>query len=97
VVLRSVAGASHNGIVEGRRALAALGIGKHEPKTARLVRGLLVGYLTYQLLGDKSYRAFADAEAAIPHTEVVDPHAEPSEPEQPSKLPLLQVAQLLRK
>jgi dienelactone hydrolase len=95
-ILRAVDGASHNGIVRGRRALAALGAAKFEPRTERTTRGLLVGYLTYQLLGDKKYKAFADPEQIIPGTRLVDPHEVP-EPEQPSKLQLLQAVQLLRK
>ncbi|MEV4124696.1 dienelactone hydrolase family protein [Nocardia sp. NPDC049707] len=95
VVLRAVDGASHNGIVEGRRALAALGVGKHEAKTARTTRAVLTGYLLHTLLHDKTYAAFSDPEAVIPHTTVVDPEA-PRE-EEPPKLPVLQLAQLLRK
>ncbi len=98
MVLRSVDKATHNGIVEGRRALAALGAAKYESKTDRTVRGLLVGYLSYQLLGDKTYKAFADPEAAIAHTRAVDPEAVgEEEPEKPSKLQLLQAVQMLRK
>ncbi|MEV6771375.1 dienelactone hydrolase family protein [Nocardia sp. NPDC051030] len=96
-ILRSLDRASHNGMVEGRRALAALGAGKHEPKTERLTRALLVGYLNYQVLGDKKYKPFADPEALIPHTQVVDPNAIDEEPEQPQKLPILQLVQALRK
>ncbi|MQY25078.1 alpha/beta hydrolase [Nocardia aurantia] len=73
VVLRTVDNASHNGMVAGRRILATLGAGKHEPRTERITRALLVGYLTYQLLGDKAYEAFADPEAKLPHTSTVDP------------------------
>ncbi len=97
-VLRTVDKATHNGIVEGRRALAALGAAKYEAKTDRTVRGLLVGYLSHQLLGDKKYQAFADPEETIPHTELVDPEAAlAAEPEKPSKLQLLQAVQTLRK
>lgn len=96
-VLRSVDRATHNGIVEGRRALAALGAGKHEPKTERLTRALLTGFLTYHLLGDKKYKPFADPEALIPHTQVVDPEATEEEPTEPQKLPILQLVQALRK
>ncbi|WP_433523095.1 dienelactone hydrolase family protein [Nocardia pseudovaccinii] len=95
VVLRAVDGASHNGIVEGRRALAALGVGKHEAKTARTTRALLTGFLLHKLLRDKTYAAFSDPEAAIPHATVVDPEA-PREEEKP-KLSVMQLAQLLRK
>lgn len=94
-LLRTVDGASHNGIIEGRRALAALGAGKHEAKTSRTTRALLVGYLNYHVLGDKTYKPFADTEATIPHTQLVDPHA-PQEEEKP-KLSVGTLAQLLRK
>lgn len=95
-ILRSIDGASHNGIARGRRTLSALGVAKFEPKTERTTRGLLVGYLTYQLLGDKKYKPFADPEQVIPHTQLVDPDAV-EEPESASKLQLLQAVQLLRK
>ncbi|MBU3061547.1 dienelactone hydrolase family protein [Nocardia sp. NEAU-G5] len=95
-VLRAVDGASQNGIVRGRRALAALGATKFEPRTERTTRALLVGYLTYRLLGDKKYKAFAEPDQTIPGTRIVDPHEVP-EPEPPSKLQLLQAVQLLRK
>lgn len=98
VSLRTVDKATHNGIVEGRRALAALGAAKYEPKTERITRALLVGYLSYQLLGDKKYKAFADPDAEIPHTAVVDPMAtEEPEPEHLSPLQVMQVARALRK
>ncbi|GAB4583291.1 dienelactone hydrolase family protein [Nocardia sp. IFM 10818] len=97
-LLRSVDKATNNGLVEGRRALAALGAGKHEPKTERLTRAILTGYLNYTVLGDKKYKPFADPEALIPHTQLVDPNAVEEEPEEkPQKLPLLQLVQALRK
>lgn len=94
-ILREVDGASHNGIIEGRRALAALGAGKHESKTARTTRALLTGYLLHTLLGDKTYKAFADPEAVIPHTQLVDPEA-PREEERP-KMSVGQIVGLLRR
>ncbi|MET7768621.1 dienelactone hydrolase family protein [Nocardia sp. NPDC005366] len=94
-ILRALDGASNNGIVEGRRALGALGVGKHERKTARATQALLTGYLLHTLLGDKTYEPFADPEAEIPHTHVIDPHA-PREEEKP-KLSLGTVASLIRK
>ena len=97
VSLRTVDKASQNGIAEGRRTLAALGAAKYEPRTERITRALLVGYLSYQLLGDKKYQAFADPEAEIPHTRVVDPAAvEEPEPERLSPLQVVQVARTLR-
>ncbi|MEV0293301.1 dienelactone hydrolase family protein [Nocardia sp. NPDC050710] len=94
-ILRALDGASHNGIVEGRRALGALGAGRHEAKTARTTRALLTGYLRHTLLDDKTYKPFADPEAVIPHTQVIDPEA-PREEEKP-KLSIGTVASLLRK
>ncbi|MFC9892353.1 hypothetical protein ACFVMC_01545 [Nocardia sp. NPDC127579] len=94
-ILRALDGASNNGIVEGRRALAALGVGKYEHKTARTVRALLTGYLLHQLTGDKKYQPFADPEAVIPHTQVIDPNA-PQEEEKP-KVGIGTVVGLLRR
>lgn len=93
-ILRTIDGATHNGIVEGRRLFAALGAGRYEHKTERTTRALLTGYLLNTLLADKTYAAFADPEAAIPHTHVVDPHA-PVEEETP-KLSIGTVAKLIR-
>ncbi|NKY34317.1 hypothetical protein HGA13_14695 [Nocardia speluncae] len=72
-ILRTLEGAGPNGLTEGRRLLAALGGGKHEPKTARATRALLTGYLLHTLLGDKTYAAFSDPETSIRHTHVIDP------------------------
>lgn len=94
-ILRVIDEASHNGIIEGRRVLAAVGAGKHEPKTARTTRALLAGYLLATLAGDKTYRPFADPEETIPHTKVIDPDA-PRE-EEPPKLKVGQLAALLRR
>ncbi|MEU4342632.1 hypothetical protein AB0H00_15410 [Nocardia sp. NPDC023852] len=94
-ILRAIDGASHNGIIEGRRVLSAVGAGKHEPKTARTTRAMLAGYLLATLAGDKAYRSFADPEETIPHTKVIDPDA-PRE-EEPPKLKVGQLAALLRR
>lgn len=96
VTLRALDNASHNGIIEGRRALAALGVGKHESKTARATRALLTGYLLHTLNADKTYAPFADPEAVIPHTTVVDPEAPRDEEEKP-KVSVGQIVSLLRK
>ncbi|MFD6388820.1 dienelactone hydrolase family protein [Nocardia sp. NPDC060259] len=93
-ILRTIDGASHNGIVEGRRLFAALGAGRYEHKTEKTTRALLTGYLLTTLLADKTYAPFADPEAAIPHTTVVDPNA-PVEEETP-KLSIGTVAKLIR-
>nr|WP_198428545.1 dienelactone hydrolase family protein [Nocardia bovistercoris] len=94
-ILRVLDDATHNGIVEGRRALRAFGVGKHQAKVARTTRALLTGYLLATVLGEKTYEPFADPEAAIPRTEIFDPHA-PREEEKP-KLPVGAVLGLLRK
>ncbi|MGW6423794.1 poly(ethylene terephthalate) hydrolase family protein [Nocardia sp. NPDC055053] len=93
-ILRTIDGASHNGIVEGRRLFAALGAGRYEHKTEKTTRALLTGYLLTTLLADKKYAPFADPEAVIPHTTVVDPNA-PVEEETP-KLSIGTVAKLIR-
>jgi dienelactone hydrolase len=84
-VLRSVHKARHNGIVEGRRVLAALGAGKHEIGTARVTRALLTGFLLHVLDDDNAYSAFVDADEHLPKTTTVDPHA-PVEPEKTSRV-----------
>ncbi|GGK57032.1 dienelactone hydrolase family protein [Nocardia camponoti] len=95
VILRQLDGAGHNGIIEGRRLFAALGAGHYEYKVDKLTRGLTTGYLLNTVLGDKRYAAFADPEAEIPNTKVIDAHDEP-ETETP-KLTIGTVAKLLRK
>ncbi len=85
VVLRSVDKARHNGVVEGRRVLAALGAGKYERNTAKLTRALVTGFLLNTVGNDKSFSDFREVEAHIPKTTTVDPHA-PIEPPKPSGL-----------
>ncbi|MET9210878.1 MULTISPECIES: alpha/beta hydrolase [unclassified Nocardia] len=94
-LLRTIDGASHNGIIEGRRLFAALGAGRYEHKTEKTTRALLTGYLLNTLLGDKTYAPFTDPEADLPHTKLVDPTAVVEE-ESP-KLSLGTVAKLIRK
>ncbi|HLS78320.1 MAG TPA: dienelactone hydrolase family protein [Nocardia sp.] len=80
LILRRLDGATHNGLIEGRRALAALGAGRHEPKTHRATRALVTGYLLHTLTGEKKYAPFTDPDAEIPRTTLVDPHAPVEEP-----------------
>ncbi|MGN2641552.1 dienelactone hydrolase family protein [Nocardia takedensis] len=96
-LLRTLDGANHNGIVEGRRALDAFGIGKYQAKVARRTRAILTGYLLHTVLDDKTYAAFADPEAQVPHTTVVDPHAPREEEKKKSGLPIGAIAALLRR
>ncbi|MFF0542633.1 poly(ethylene terephthalate) hydrolase family protein [Nocardia thailandica] len=89
--LRRIDGADISGIVEGRRALAALGAGRYHHKTEKAVRGLLTGYLLAAVAGDKTYAPFADPETDLPHTTLVDLDA-PVEVEKPK----LSVGQLIK-
>ncbi|TSE02237.1 hypothetical protein FOS14_01545 [Skermania sp. ID1734] len=91
-VLRAVDKASHNGLAEGRRVLAALGAGKADKKTQKATRALLTGFLLYTLTADKTYSDFADPDATVPKTHVIDPHA-PQDEEHRGRLG--QVSQLL--
>ncbi|MFC4377519.1 dienelactone hydrolase family protein [Nocardia halotolerans] len=93
-LLRRVDGASLTGLAEGRRLFAALGAGRYEHKTDKTTRALVTGYLLTTLLNEKKYAPFADPEAEIPHTTVIDPTAE-VEVEAP-KLSIGTVAKLIR-
>jgi len=73
--LRVVTKAEAGGLVEGRRLAKTLGLAGSHGKTQRAVRALLTGYLLYALGGDKTYRAFADPDLALPGTDTVDPEA----------------------
>lgn len=72
-ILRTVAGASASGLVEGRRLLSAVGAGGAEKKTQATTRALLAGFLLSTLTDDKTYSAFSEPEAEIPNTTLVDP------------------------
>ncbi len=93
-LLRTVDGATHTGIIEGRRLFAALGAGRYEHKTEKTTRAVLTGYLLHTLTADKTYAPFSDPESTIPHTTAVDPTA-PVEEATP-KLSLGTVAKLIR-
>ncbi|MFC4124809.1 poly(ethylene terephthalate) hydrolase family protein [Nocardia rhizosphaerae] len=94
-ILRTIDGATHNGIIEGRRLFAALGAGRYEHKTEKTTRALLTGYLLHTLLADKTYAPFTDPEAVLPHTTVVDPEAVVEE--EAPKLSVGTIAKLIRK
>ncbi|MFD6884583.1 hypothetical protein [Rhodococcus sp. NPDC060084] len=66
VQLRVVEKSDDNGLAEGRRLLAALGIGGNERRTQQHTRSLLTGFLLHRLNGDKTYAAFSDPTAEIP-------------------------------
>ncbi|MBS9534139.1 hypothetical protein KIH27_11135 [Mycobacterium sp. M1] len=71
--LRVVNKVTPAGLPEGRRLTGFFGLPTSDRRTQRRVRALLTGYLLAQLAGDKTYAAFADPEAHLPHT------AEPGE------------------
>ncbi|MEV0945870.1 hypothetical protein [Rhodococcus sp. NPDC049939] len=75
-ILRSVDDASNSGLIEGRRLLYALGVGRSERWTQQTTRALLTGFLLYHLLGEKKYEMFAEPDAELPHTTLIDPYEE---------------------
>ena len=81
-VLRVVSKGEPAGFAEGRRLTRILGLPGPDRKTQRTVRALLTGFLLYQLTGDKTYRDFADPEAALPGTEALEEPLEPAKPEE---------------
>lgn len=76
-VLRIVSKGKPGGLAEGRRLARVVGLPGADRSTQKTVRALLTGYLLYVLAGDKTYRDFADPDAALPKTEPVDPDADP--------------------
>jgi hypothetical protein len=76
-VLRTVSQAKAGGLPEGRRLARLVGLPGADRSTQKAVRALVTGYLLYHLGGDKTYREFADPDAALPKTEPVDPDADP--------------------
>ena len=80
--LRIVGKAQSGGLIEGRRLTKAVGLPGPHRGTQRSVRALLTGYLLATLGGDKTYRAFADPDAHLPKTNLVDPEAPPVAPEE---------------
>ena len=46
------------------------------------MRALLTGYLLAQLVGDKTFRDFANPQAALPKTQALDALPEPVSPEE---------------
>ncbi|QZT58234.1 dienelactone hydrolase family protein [Mycolicibacterium austroafricanum] len=73
--LRTTSKTKSGGLVEGRRLAPVVGLPGADRGTQRIVRALMTGYLLYTLTGDKTYRAFADAEAELPRAPVMDPFA----------------------
>lgn len=76
-VLRVVDKAHVGELAEKRGLARLLGVPASSNRTQRTVRALLTGFLLFHLTGDKTYREFADADAAFPRTGRPDPDAEP--------------------
>ncbi|KAA8965277.1 hypothetical protein [Mycobacterium sp.] len=68
--LRVVRKARPDGLAEGRRLPNVLGLPGPHRKTQKMIRALLTGYLLGTLGRDKTYRAFADPDAALAGTQV---------------------------
>jgi hypothetical protein len=74
--LRAVKKVKAGGLIEGRRLARVVGLPGAHRGTQKVVRALTTGYLLYMLTGDKTYRDFADPEAALPKTETIDPFSD---------------------
>jgi hypothetical protein len=74
--LRAAKKVKAGGLIEGRRLARVVGLPGADRSTQKVVRALTTGYLLYMLTGDKTYRDFADPEAALPNTEVIDPFSD---------------------
>lgn len=76
-VLRVVQKAKQSGLVEKRGVAQLAGVPVPTARVQRIIRAHLTGFLLFQLTGDKTYRGFADADAAFPRTTRPDPTATP--------------------
>lgn len=74
--LRNAKNVTAGGLVEGRRLSRIFKLPGADRGTQKIVRALLTGYLLYTLTDDKDYRDFADPEAVLPKSEVVDPFSD---------------------
>ena len=77
-----VAKAKASGLAEKRRFSRVLGLPGSSSSTQRTVRALLTGFLLFHLTGDKAYREFSEADAALPKTQQPDPDAPAVTPEE---------------
>ncbi|BBX13739.1 MULTISPECIES: chlorophyllase/cutinase-like alpha/beta fold protein [Mycobacteriaceae] len=80
--LRVIAKTSPAGLPQGRRLTGFFGLPTSDRRTQRRVRALLAGYLLAQLVGDKTYREFADPQVPLPRTEQLEALPEPVSPEE---------------
>ncbi|KMO71462.1 dienelactone hydrolase family protein [Mycolicibacterium chlorophenolicum] len=77
--LRSTSKTKAGGLVEGRRLATVVGLPGADKGTQRIVRALMTGYLLHMLTSDKGkgpYKDFADPEAVLPKTTVMDPFSD---------------------
>lgn len=77
--LRATSDTKSGGLVEGRRLATVVGLPGADKKTQKIVRALMSGFLLHTLLGDRkneTYRVFADPEAEVPKTQVMDPFSD---------------------
>lgn len=74
--LRATPKAKAGGLIEGRRLARIVGLPGADRGTQKMVRALMTGYLLHVLAGDKTYRDFADPEAALPKATTMDPFAD---------------------
>ncbi len=80
--LRVISKSNGTGLAEGRRMTKIFGLPGEHGRTQKAVRALLTGYLLYELAGDKTYREFADPEAALPWTDALEDPLTPLTPEE---------------
>jgi acetyl esterase/lipase len=80
--LRVIDKTSPAGLPQGRRLTGFFGLPTSDRRTQRRVRALLTGYLLAQLVGDKTYREFADPRVRLPRTVALDALPEPVRPEE---------------
>lgn len=79
VSLRTIPKATRAGIVERPSVKSLLGFAAVDRKSHSTVRAMTTGFLLYTLTGDPQYAGFADAEAQIGKTTVVDVDEAPQE------------------
>jgi hypothetical protein len=75
--LRTVSKGKAGGLIEGRRLARVVGLPGADRSTQKIVRAVLTGFLLFTLTKDKTYRDFADPEAILPKTELLDRTEDP--------------------
>lgn len=80
--LRVVDKVSPAGLPQGRRLSGFFGLPTSDRRTQRRIRALLAGFLLAQLVGDKTFRDFANPQVHLPKTKALDALPEPVSPEE---------------